>query len=255
MYRRLIWILRNLVRISTGRIISRKYKLDNDAVMLLMMLYLALLRYFGIKSATKSYQDPLYALELYVNENSHAKQYYMLRANAIIKKWLQKQTLRGKTVKMLDIGCGIGTSFRYYLQVHPGTGTHGVLCDISVLTLYLCKTRFRDNVNIDLVCCDANYLPFRRASFNIITAYELLEHLKDPIKALKEMFYVLGREQGIMLINYDIDWPDPLHIAPYTRQVFETLLKRICKAEKMLVLKIHIPEAEHNPLYVIFTSH
>ncbi len=54
-----------------------------------------------------------------------------------------------------------------------------------------------------------------------------------------------------MLINYDIDWLDPLHIAPYARQTFKTLMKRVCVAEEMIAFKVRIPEAEHNLLYVV----
>lgn len=125
-----------------------------------------------------------------------------------------------------------------------------------ITMLYICKLRYKKEMAFtDLVLCDARYLPFRANSFNAITSYEVLEHLDQPISTLKSLFSIIDKVHGLILINYDIDWPDPLHIAPYSRTEFEHLLQELAQIYGFKVNKIIIPEAAHNPLYVIMKEH
>jgi SAM-dependent methyltransferase len=84
---------------------------------------------------------------------------------------------------ILEIGCGGGQSRAWYL----GRGHRYVGTDIS-------KTRvfewLRDHGGPD-VLCDAHFLPFGDASFDVVYCAAVFEHLASPILAAQEALRVL----------------------------------------------------------------
>jgi SAM-dependent methyltransferase len=84
---------------------------------------------------------------------------------------------------ILEIGCGGGQSRAWYL----GRGHRYVGTDIS-------KTRvfewLRDHGGPDLLC-DAHFLPFADASFDVVYCAAVFEHLGAPILAAQEAWRVL----------------------------------------------------------------
>ena len=244
-------VVRSLIfRVKFGNLIARY---DIVPLIFLFSLYLTYL-VRNCRRTVRSYQEPSYLLELYINEASMAKTLYMLRSLIILRNVLRVWGVR-VPLRIMDLGCGIGTTFRYLKKLmRDSLDTYVILCDVSPLMLYTCKLRFRNEPNIDLVLCDAQHLPFRDNVFNIITSYELLEHLERPVEALKKMLSVANKHRAILHLNYDIDWPDPLHIAPYTRTEFENVLWDLALINGFRVYNIAIPEAPHNPLYIVMTT-
>lgn len=53
------------------------------------------------------------------------------------------------------------------------------------------------------ILADAHYLPFRERSFSIVKASHVLEHLKDPLKALDEMMRVA---EAKIILKFPIEW-------------------------------------------------
>lgn len=53
------------------------------------------------------------------------------------------------------------------------------------------------------ILADAHYLPFKDRSFNIVKASHVLEHLKDPLKALDEMMRVA---EAKIVLKFPIEW-------------------------------------------------
>lgn len=261
-------ILKSIVKSWVYKLKLRAFTFRYDVISLIIMLILYIV--YLVKSyihgwrMVRGYNDPRYMLELYLNESSNAKAMYMIRSlmllTNIFLKWRSKSV-----IKILDLGCGIGTTYRYYeylikyfanLKVSkklldPTFNSYVVSCDISLPMLYVCKLRYKKGAFMDFVLCDAQYLPFRANAFNAITSYEVLEHLNQPISTLTSLFSIVDEVHGLILLNYDIDWPDPLHVAPYNRIEFEYSLKKLAQTYGFKVGKIIVPEATHNPLYVI----
>jgi len=53
------------------------------------------------------------------------------------------------------------------------------------------------------VLADAHYLPFKDGSFEVVKASHLLEHLKNPFKALDEMLRVATKE---LILKIPTEW-------------------------------------------------
>jgi 2-polyprenyl-3-methyl-5-hydroxy-6-metoxy-1,4-benzoquinol methylase len=98
----------------------------------------------------------------------------------------------GKAKIALDVGCAHG--YTVELLTHLGYDAYG--CDIS--RLYLCE--YARDIASSLVACDAHKLPFHEGSFNIITAFELLEHLSDQHEFLDSCFRCL-KPKGILVLQ------------------------------------------------------
>lgn len=93
--------------------------------------------------------------------------------------------------KVLDIGCNSG-EFIKYLKEKKGCDVYGV--DISAKVIDLCKAKGLENVQV----VDAEKLPFPDSTFDYVTLMEVLEHLHDPVKYLKEIRRVLKKTGSLI---------------------------------------------------------
>jgi 2-polyprenyl-3-methyl-5-hydroxy-6-metoxy-1,4-benzoquinol methylase len=112
-----------------------------------------------------------------------------------VLSWARRFTsfdlLDGKDKRALDVGCAHG----YTVELLSHLGYIACGCDIS--RLYL--RRYAKNVARDLVLCDAHKLAFHGASFDLITAFELLEHLENQYEFLRNCFESLKPEGALVL--------------------------------------------------------
>ena len=92
--------------------------------------------------------------------------------------------------EILDVGCGTG----YNLKLLERYGrSHGV--DVSEEALRLCELRGVERVTLH----DAEEIPFDDETFDLVTAFDVIEHVEDDRAALLE-FRRLLKSQGRMLI-------------------------------------------------------
>ena len=113
--------------------------------------------------------------------------------------------------QVLEIGCGNG----YYLSLLNRLGVKLQLTGMDKDILALKDAAiFIGDKKVKLVLGDASKLPFKTASFNRIVMSEVIEHVEDEEKVLKEAFRVL-KTGGIMAlttcnIGYPFFW-DPIN--------------------------------------------
>lgn len=93
--------------------------------------------------------------------------------------------------KVLDIGAGNSSHYRFF----PNR-----------LTIDVDPKRKPD------IIADAHSLPFKDKEFEYILCTEVLEHLKDPIKAISEMKRVLQND-GVLILTTRFVYP--MHDSPY----------------------------------------
>lgn len=86
--------------------------------------------------------------------------------------------------------------------------------------------------NVDVVS-DANNLPFCQEKFDAVILENLLEHVVDPVKVVKESYRVL-KQNGIVLVEVPFQYEfhnSPCDYYRFTLQGIEKLLKNFRKIE------------------------
>ncbi|MBA2265575.1 MAG: class I SAM-dependent methyltransferase [Chloroflexi bacterium] len=91
--------------------------------------------------------------------------------------------------RLVDIGCGPGTYTRRLAQRHPGLQAIGI--DRSPRQLRRAQMRSRGATNCRFELGDALHLPLADVSVDVAIASRLLMVLRDPQRALAEIYRVL----------------------------------------------------------------
>jgi SAM-dependent methyltransferase len=91
---------------------------------------------------------------------------------------------------LLDVGCGPGTiTVDLAARVAPGRVT---AVELTAEALQLARTQAASSgqPNVDFAVADVHALDFPDDSFDIVHAHQVLQHLVDPVRALREMHRV-----------------------------------------------------------------
>lgn len=106
----------------------------------------------------------------------------------------EAKILKPKTV--LDVGCGEGFTLNRLRKADIGKDLIGV--DFSKTAVKLGKEHFP---SLDLREGNIYKLPFKDNTFDLVICLEVLEHLEDPEKALKELVRVSKKHCIISVPN------------------------------------------------------
>jgi len=90
-------------------------------------------------------------------------------------------------VDILDVGCGPGTiTADLAVLVEPG---HVSAVEVSAEALALAKLEVaaQGRANVTFAVADVHDLPFEDGAFDVVHAHQLLQHVGDPVAALREM--------------------------------------------------------------------
>jgi 2-polyprenyl-3-methyl-5-hydroxy-6-metoxy-1,4-benzoquinol methylase len=158
------------------------------------------------------------------DENYYHK-HSRLRTNYRIKFTLNLLKISGeKPLRILDLGCGVGT----YSKVLVKEGHRVLSVDTSKEALLHSKANGIANLGL----ISATSLPFKENTFDRILFLDVFEHLREPRKALKEIYRVLSPE-GLLILS--TSYPsfagkylysmDPTHQKLYSVQEVKELLE------------------------------
>ncbi len=105
---------------------------------------------------------------------------------------------------VLDVGCGVGDDVRALAGVVGPTG-RAIGLDFSQALILEAHARSRGaSLRTDFTRGDACRLPFPDASFDGVRAERMLQHLREPRRAVKEMARVV--RPGGRVVDFDPDW-------------------------------------------------
>ncbi len=131
-------------------------------------------------------------------------------------------------LSVLDIGCNVG----YGCGILSETAVDVIGVDVSEMAIQRAR-QLVQNPNVSFLRVNGDVLPFEINKFDIVTAFQLIEHLPDPVPFLVDVWRVL-RPGGRLLLttpNADIRL-DPgmkpwnvFHVHEYTALELATLLK------------------------------
>jgi 2-polyprenyl-3-methyl-5-hydroxy-6-metoxy-1,4-benzoquinol methylase len=95
-------------------------------------------------------------------------------------------------VKLLDVGCAVGAFLS--LAKTAGWDTSGV--DISEYAVSYC----RNTLGHDVHWGELKNVCFPREEFDVVTMWDVIEHLNDPVAELKEVHRILKMD-GVVLVD------------------------------------------------------
>jgi len=125
----------------------------------------------------------------------------------------------------VDVGCGHG-----YGAVHLARGGRSVLgLDIAQDVLAAAARRYaRPSLGLAYACTDARHLGVRSGSVDLLTAFQVVEHLADPEGFIREIARVL-RPSGLALLATPnalthLGPPNPYHHREFAPDGLKALL-------------------------------
>lgn len=159
--------------------------------------------------------------------------------------------------KVLDVGCADGVFTKVILDKIKASQIVGV--DVLKTSVNWAKKHWRKSKKMKFMIADTHKLPFKTNSFDAVFSLEMLEHVFEPGKALKEMRRVMKRGgYGIFLVPTEsllfkivwflwrfsgrMVWKDA-HIQDYRNKSLLQLIKqcgfKIEKSKKFLLGMLH----------------
>jgi ubiquinone/menaquinone biosynthesis C-methylase UbiE len=101
-----------------------------------------------------------------------------------------------KNKNVLDLGCGIGLDAGQFEK----RGNHVTGTDLSSHSLSVAKKRILSG---NLVCSDAENLPFRNECFDVVYSFGVLHHVPRINKAIDEIHRVLNHDGKAIVMLYN----------------------------------------------------
>lgn len=166
---------------------------------------------------------------------------------------------RTKKIKWLDVAAGTAPIARL---INNNSNLKKIITitssdqtDVGINTIQL-----KDHTPLEFVKADINNLPFKSNTFDIVTAYDILEHLPDPILAVKECKRVLkkgGFFHAVVPNPYSLfsrnNNPkstydrDPTHIFPpiVSTTFFKKLMSELCFCNIIVTTRGHKETEEY----------
>ena len=125
-----------------------------------------------------------YDQDYFSNRNYSGKEQLVKRHVLTVLQWASKAThtdlLDGQGKRALDVGCAYG----YVSEVLAGLGYETLGTDISA---WGTKKARKLTAGEFLICDAQTTLPFKAGAFDLVTCFDVLEHLPYPEKALASM--------------------------------------------------------------------
>jgi SAM-dependent methyltransferase len=129
--------------------------------------------------------------------------------------------LKKGRIRLLDIGCAYGFLIKAASEV--GLDAYGI--DISIYAL-----RQVPELSSKLILASGTNLPFRSESFDAVTLFEVIEHVSDGERVLKEVHRIL-KPKGLGVLTTPIPskekGEDPTHINVRPPDFWISLLKKL----------------------------
>ncbi|OPY51755.1 MAG: hypothetical protein A4E49_02157 [Methanosaeta sp. PtaU1.Bin112] len=160
------------------------------------------------------------------------------------KRCLEPFTADCNIRSALDVGTGAG--FLSFILIDMGIDAIGM--DLSRGMLSQAKeASSHQRFHLELCQADAESLPFRSSSFDMVVSRHLLWTLPDPARALNEWMRIL--RPGGRILAIDGNWFDPSPKKRLARGISNLLSSRSQNRNPIPFQKFYQPIEKHLPLY------
>ena len=123
-----------------------------------------------------------------------------------IKKYYDKYNKNYDSLNVLDLGCSIGIGTEFLNINLPKVKLTGI--DLSPFFISIAKFRAsKQNLPIEYIHNNAEYLPFKKENYDLITAQFLFHEvpLEPSLRILKDSYRVMKNDSIIAIIDLDPD--------------------------------------------------
>ena len=120
----------------------------------------------------------------------------MIKNDAIMEKILDNAEI-GPEMDILDVACGTGVMFPYYLQRGVASVT-GI--DISSEMVRIAREKYKDEPKVSVLCADVEEARFER-KFDRIVVYNAFPHFPKPKRLIKLLASLL-KEGGRLTVAH-----------------------------------------------------
>ena len=120
----------------------------------------------------------------------------MIKSDVIIGRILDNAEV-GENMDVLDVACGTGVMFDYYLARNVASVT-GI--DISSEMAKIATEKFKEIPNVQVVCGDVEEYPFDK-KFDRIVVYNAFPHFPYPKRLIKKLASLL-KEDGRLTVAH-----------------------------------------------------
>jgi|GEM_PF-5692463 len=140
--------------------------------------------------------SPLCRLKVLFERSPKYKGWYAWRIETTVEKLLK--TLKINKGTFLDLGCGSGW---LSVGIDKKTNCKCVGIDVEEDLIAFSKERAKyEGAMTEFLLADGMNLPFKNESFDFIAAIDVLEHVKDYKRCLREIVRVLNNKGRAILI-------------------------------------------------------
>lgn len=145
-----------------------------------------------------------------------------------------EEYIKGK--RIADIGCGTGYGTIHMAQL----AEHAVGVDYSAETVAQNKKDNAQVENLEFITCTVPPITLPDASFDVVTAFQFIEHLDDPMGFIKEAKRIL-KPGGTFLcttVNAKMSLArNPFHVFEYTFDAMEADFRKVFDDVEMIGLQ------------------
>jgi SAM-dependent methyltransferase len=143
-----------------------------------------------------------------MNSDEYKKMYeledlywWFIGRRKLVKWLLQEHTPNAKESRLFDLGCGTGLNVSAFATQYKTFGS-----DISHEALSFCRER---NIG-GLLACSADAIALRNESVDMVTALDVLEHVREDLPALREINRILtpGGKLIVIVPAYGFLWSE-----------------------------------------------
>ncbi len=164
----------------------------------------------------------------YEIENEH---WWFAARQKILFNFVEKIFNFPNHANMLDVGCGTGAILDMFSKKFNCFGQ-----DTSSDAIEFCKKRNLKNVYLGTL----NEIELERNTFDLITAFDVLEHIEDEISVLKEMKNLL-KDDGRILVTvpaFQFLWGIHDEVTHHKRRYIKPSLKNVIEKSGLKVERI-----------------
>lgn len=206
-----------------------------------------------LKKKYRIIERPAYFRKDLTLENQYS--YYLYNSKSFFIKYYAylplvyslKNVLFSEHSRILDIGCADGPflpTLNYYAR---SIVANDINEEYIMESKNLIDNKLKKSKKINLACSDGQALPFRESKFDLIFCLEVLEHVKNPDRFIKEIFRVL-RKHGTLICTLPVEIGFSLLIRTFIGKIVN--FKRPDYSLKQLIQNVLLKRPEARPEYI-----